>query len=112
MLNAIAKAAEDLKLPKEDDYSSYRLHCDLFVSGIERILLVSVTILAILYWYIHAILTGCPKSINDLLPNPSLGDFQVHRIDRSSRVRSAMDDFKAYWTTTFCIVQTWEDTKA
>lgn len=40
LVNAIAKAAEDLNLPKEHDHSAHRLHSDLFASGIERILLV------------------------------------------------------------------------
>ena len=40
LVNAVAKAAEDLNLPKEHDHSAHRLHSDLFASGIERILLV------------------------------------------------------------------------
>lgn len=40
-MNAIAKAAADLSLPKEHEHSAYRFHSDLFLSGIERIILVS-----------------------------------------------------------------------
>jgi hypothetical protein len=40
LLNAIAKATEDLDLPKEDELSAHKFHLDLFLSGIERIILV------------------------------------------------------------------------
>ncbi|KAF5337944.1 hypothetical protein D9758_013127 [Tetrapyrgos nigripes] len=40
-INAIAKAAEDLSLPKENDLSAYRFHADLFLSGFERLILIS-----------------------------------------------------------------------
>ena len=30
-----------MNLPKEHDHSAYRFHADLFVSGLERIILVS-----------------------------------------------------------------------
>ncbi|KAG5339822.1 hypothetical protein C0989_003504 [Termitomyces sp. Mn162] len=41
LINAISKAAVDLKLPKDHDHSAYRFHSDLFLSGFERIILVS-----------------------------------------------------------------------
>ncbi|KAJ7852060.1 armadillo-type protein [Mycena olivaceomarginata] len=41
LVNTIAKAAADLNLPKEDDHSAYRFHADLFLSGFERIILIS-----------------------------------------------------------------------
>jgi hypothetical protein len=34
-------AAQELNLPKEHELSAYQLHTDLFLSGIERILLVN-----------------------------------------------------------------------
>ncbi|KAG6819528.1 hypothetical protein H0H93_011031 [Arthromyces matolae] len=40
LLNAISKAAADLKLPKEHDHSAYRFHSDLFLSGLERIIFI------------------------------------------------------------------------
>jgi hypothetical protein len=40
LLNAIAKATEDLDLSKEDELSAHKFHSDLFLSGIERIILV------------------------------------------------------------------------
>jgi hypothetical protein len=40
-LNAFAKAAQELNLPREHELSAYQLHTDLFLSGIERILLVN-----------------------------------------------------------------------
>jgi len=40
LINAIAKAAADLNLPKEQDHSAYCFHSDLFLSGLERIILV------------------------------------------------------------------------
>ena len=44
LLNAVAKAAADLKMPKENDHSAYRFHSDMFLSGIEKILLVCVSL--------------------------------------------------------------------
>ncbi|KAG6853991.1 hypothetical protein C0991_011855 [Blastosporella zonata] len=41
LLNAISKATADLRLPKEHDHSAYRFHTDLFLSGLERIILIS-----------------------------------------------------------------------
>jgi len=41
LLNAVAQAAADLNLTKENDHSAYRFHSDLFLSGLERIILVS-----------------------------------------------------------------------
>lgn len=40
LINAIAKTAADLNLPKDQDHSAYRFHSDLFLSGLERIILV------------------------------------------------------------------------
>ncbi|KAF7374602.1 Drf-GBD domain-containing protein [Mycena sanguinolenta] len=41
LINAIAKTAAELNLPKEHDHSAYRFHADLFLSGFERIILIS-----------------------------------------------------------------------
>ncbi|KIY43968.1 hypothetical protein FISHEDRAFT_52044 [Fistulina hepatica ATCC 64428] len=41
LINAVAQAAADLNLPKEDDQSAYRFHQDLFMSGLERIITIS-----------------------------------------------------------------------
>jgi hypothetical protein len=41
LLNAFAKAAQELNLPKEHELSAHHLHTDLFLSGIERILLIA-----------------------------------------------------------------------
>ncbi|KAJ2918485.1 hypothetical protein MD484_g1959, partial [Candolleomyces efflorescens] len=40
-INAIAASAGDLNLPKENELSAYRFHSDLFLSGLERIILIS-----------------------------------------------------------------------
>src|SRR6266436_6420180 len=40
LINAMARAAQELDLPKGHDHSAFQLHSDLFASGIERILLV------------------------------------------------------------------------
>lgn len=40
LINSLAKAAQDLDLSPGDDHSAYKLHLDLFASGIERIILV------------------------------------------------------------------------
>ncbi|KAJ7471520.1 armadillo-type protein [Mycena galericulata] len=41
LINSIAKAVADLNLPKDHDHSAYRFHADLFLSGFERIILIS-----------------------------------------------------------------------
>ncbi|KAG7451301.1 uncharacterized protein BT62DRAFT_926976 [Guyanagaster necrorhizus] len=41
LINALAQAAADLKMPKEHDLSAFRLHSDLFLSGLERMILIS-----------------------------------------------------------------------
>ncbi|KAJ7592936.1 armadillo-type protein [Mycena floridula] len=41
LVNAICKSCADLNLPKDNDLSAYRLHADLFLSGFERIILIS-----------------------------------------------------------------------
>ncbi|KAF7336852.1 Drf-GBD domain-containing protein [Mycena venus] len=41
LVNSIAKAVADLNLPKDNDHSAYRFHADLFLSGFERIILIS-----------------------------------------------------------------------
>lgn len=45
LLNAIAKCAQNLNLPKEHELSPHRFHSDLFLSGIDRILLVGLLLL-------------------------------------------------------------------
>ncbi|KAH9995651.1 armadillo-type protein [Russula compacta] len=41
LLNAFVKTAQDLNMPKEHELSAYQLHVDLFLSGIERIILIA-----------------------------------------------------------------------
>ncbi|KAF5391700.1 hypothetical protein D9757_002552 [Collybiopsis confluens] len=41
LINAIAKAAADLNLPKEHELSAYCFHSDMFASGFERLILIS-----------------------------------------------------------------------
>ncbi|KAJ6520877.1 armadillo-type protein [Mycena vulgaris] len=41
LINAIAKAVAELNLPKDHDHSAHRFHADLFLSGFERIILIS-----------------------------------------------------------------------
>jgi hypothetical protein len=40
-INALASAAADLNLPKDQELSAFQFHTDLFLSGFERILLVA-----------------------------------------------------------------------
>ncbi|KAF9532476.1 armadillo-type protein [Crepidotus variabilis] len=40
-INAVAKTAEVLNMPKEHELSAYRFHGDLFLSGLERVILIS-----------------------------------------------------------------------
>ncbi|KAF7316606.1 Drf-GBD domain-containing protein [Mycena chlorophos] len=41
LLNAICKSVADLNLPKDNELSAHRFHSDLFLSGFERIILIS-----------------------------------------------------------------------
>ncbi|KAF9560498.1 hypothetical protein CPC08DRAFT_735855 [Agrocybe pediades] len=41
LVNAISKCVEALNMPKEHEHSAYRFHTDLFLSGFERIILIS-----------------------------------------------------------------------
>ncbi|OCH93043.1 hypothetical protein OBBRIDRAFT_750238 [Obba rivulosa] len=40
-LNAVCKAVQDLNLPKDHEHSAYKFHSDMFLSGLERVLLVA-----------------------------------------------------------------------
>ncbi|KAJ7067210.1 armadillo-type protein [Mycena amicta] len=41
LINSICQIVADLNLPKADDHSAYQFHADLFLSGFERIVLIS-----------------------------------------------------------------------
>ncbi|KAF9477186.1 hypothetical protein BDN70DRAFT_811098 [Pholiota conissans] len=41
LVNAISKCVEALNMPREHEHSAYRFHTDLFLSGLERIILIS-----------------------------------------------------------------------
>ncbi|KAF7332258.1 Drf-GBD domain-containing protein [Mycena kentingensis (nom. inval.)] len=41
LINSICEVVADLNLPKSDELSAYRFHADLFISGFERIILIS-----------------------------------------------------------------------
>jgi len=41
LINAIAQSVASLGMAKDHDFSAYRFHSDLFLSGLERIILVS-----------------------------------------------------------------------
>ena len=41
-INAVASCAHALNLPKDHEHSAFRFHHDMFLSGIERIISVSV----------------------------------------------------------------------
>ncbi|KAF5382020.1 hypothetical protein D9615_004437 [Tricholomella constricta] len=53
LINAISTATADLNLPKDHDHSAYRLHTDLFLSGLERIILISRKASATYYPNLH-----------------------------------------------------------
>ncbi|KAJ3830049.1 armadillo-type protein [Lentinula raphanica] len=40
-INAVAKAAADMNLPKDHELSAHRFHSDMFASGFERLILIS-----------------------------------------------------------------------
>ncbi|KAJ7066869.1 armadillo-type protein [Mycena belliarum] len=41
LVNAIAKGVAELNLPRDNEHSAHRFHMDLFLSGFERIILIS-----------------------------------------------------------------------
>ena len=41
LINALGTRAAELRLPSEEEHSAYNFHKDLFLSGIERIIVVS-----------------------------------------------------------------------
>ncbi|KAJ7126744.1 armadillo-type protein [Mycena epipterygia] len=41
LINSIAQAVAEMNLPKDNEHSAYRFHADLFLSGFERIVLIS-----------------------------------------------------------------------
>ncbi|KAJ7158488.1 armadillo-type protein [Mycena filopes] len=41
LINSIARAVAELNLPKDNEHSAHRFHTDLFLSGFERIILIS-----------------------------------------------------------------------
>ncbi|KAK7061495.1 Drf-GBD domain-containing protein [Favolaschia claudopus] len=53
LINAIAKTVAELNLPKDNDHSAYRFHADLFLSGFERIILISRKASATYYPTLH-----------------------------------------------------------
>ncbi|KAI0076019.1 hypothetical protein K474DRAFT_1313687 [Panus rudis PR-1116 ss-1] len=63
-LNAIAKAAQDLNLPKEHELSPHRLHSDLFMSGIDRILLVARKASTMYYPTLHLEIARYVKAVD------------------------------------------------
>ncbi|KAI0264348.1 armadillo-type protein [Gloeopeniophorella convolvens] len=53
LLNAFIRAAQDLGLPKEHEFSAYQLHTDLFLSGIERVILIARKASTVYYPTLH-----------------------------------------------------------
>ncbi|TFK50027.1 hypothetical protein OE88DRAFT_1736314 [Heliocybe sulcata] len=53
LINAIAKCAADLQLPKDHDHSAYRFHQDLFLSGLERMILIGRKASTVYYPTLH-----------------------------------------------------------
>ena len=55
-------------MPKEHEHSAYRFHTDLFLSGLERIILASSPFNHSLFKL--RLFVDLTKSINDILPKP------------------------------------------
>lgn len=84
LINAISRSAADLSLPKDHDHSAYRFHSDLFLSGLERIILISRKASATYYptlhlelarYIDHAIRVGyeLPYTVSRLIGAPPTG---------------------------------------
>jgi len=101
-LNAVAKAVQDLNLPKDHEHSAYRFHSDMFLSGVERVLLVarkaSVTYYPTLHLEIARYVTAVcragfelPWSLSRIIGAPpsnmrklTVGRAQVQNLGKSS----------------------------
>jgi len=68
-LNAFAKAAQELNLPKENELSAYQLHADLFLSGIERIIHVRQCPASRSFDLLMSNFAVSAQGIDDILPN-------------------------------------------
>ncbi|KAK2463424.1 hypothetical protein APHAL10511_004510 [Amanita phalloides] len=112
LINAISRCVAELNMPKEHDLSAYRFHYDLFLSGLERVILISrkasttyyPTLHLELSRYIdHAVRTGYelpytvsrlvglpPPAVAKNLPAASLTNMSPnkHAISTHSRSRS------------------------
>ena len=56
-------------MSKEHEHSAYRFHTDLFLSGLERIILASSHLASSLFKLVKT-LVDLTKSINNILPKP------------------------------------------
>ena len=79
LLNCIAASAEHLNMPKEHELSAHRLHSDLFLSGIDRIVLVSVLQSDCLPPSSKTVLLDRTQGFNGLLPDITPRDCTIRR---------------------------------
>lgn len=94
-MNSIAKCVADLNLPKEHDHSAHRFHSDLFLSGFERIILVSL--LTSLSYQRHPLsLTDLTKSFDDVLPNSAPRTSEIYLIRLPCGIRASVYCLAAY----------------
>ncbi|KZT29971.1 hypothetical protein NEOLEDRAFT_1106732 [Neolentinus lepideus HHB14362 ss-1] len=95
-INAIAKVAADLQLPKEHDHSAYRFHQDLFLSGLERMILIGRKASTVYYPTLHLeiaryiSLAGragyeIPWSVSRLMGPPPLSMCKTGRVPRETK---------------------------
>ncbi|KAI0789852.1 armadillo-type protein [Abortiporus biennis] len=100
-LNAVAKIASELKVPREHELSAYNFHKDMFLSGIERVLLIARKASTTYYPTLHLEISRyislalqasfeLPWSISRLIGHPPSGMRRNHQQTSSgkSTVRS------------------------
>jgi hypothetical protein len=105
------KAAQDLNLSKEHELSAHQLHTDLFLSGIERILLVTFSRKGVMCSLADSCtrMVDCAQGIDDILPYSASRDFPLCCFRGSGSVRAAVDALAPHRPTTCWTSPHYED---
>lgn len=112
LLNAFAKAAQDLNMSKDNEFSAHHLHTDLFLSGIERIILV----MSSLKWrhgspLAHPVdeIVDRTQGVGDILPYSAPRDFPLCHPRGSGSVRATVDGLTPHRSSACCTSSHHED---
>jgi hypothetical protein len=105
LLNAFVKAAQDLNMSKEHEFSAHHLHTDLFLSGIERIILVMSLNMASWFPLAHPVaeIVDCTQGVGDVLPYSAPRDIPLCHSRGPSSVRATVDGLTPHRSSACCI---------